>query len=145
MKKSRKLYIKFILAYVCFAVLCVVVVITITSPITYNFLVRQKAAELYRSANEISNTYAEYFYDDSLSTDDVKNQLKASGDFLLFPKYLPDGFPHIRIQMHRIHEIHFWILPGQIPDSRAHADETFSEVFPPMAGNQYHAPTAMRE
>ena len=81
MKKSRKLYIKFILAYVCFAALCVTVVLTITSPITYSFLVRQKAAELYRSANEISNTYAEYFYDDSLSTEDVKWQLKAAGDF----------------------------------------------------------------
>ena len=83
MKKTHKLYYKFILAYFCFAALCVVVVITITSPITYNFLVRQKAAELYRSANEISNTYADYFYDDSLSTEDVKKQLKASGDFSL--------------------------------------------------------------
>ena len=81
MKKSRKLYIKFILAYVCFAALCVTVVLAITSPITYSFLVRQKAAELYRSANEISNTYAEYFYDDALSTEDVKWQLKAAGDF----------------------------------------------------------------
>ncbi|MCR5673094.1 MAG: HAMP domain-containing histidine kinase [Lachnospiraceae bacterium] len=83
MKKTHKLYYKFILAYFAFAALSVVVVLTVTSPITYNFLVRQKAAELYRSANEISNTYAEYFYDDALSTDDVKKQLKASGDFSL--------------------------------------------------------------
>lgn len=81
MKKNRKLYYKFILAYICFAALCVVVVLTVSSPITYNFLVKQKASELYRSANEISNTYAGYFYDDSLSTDDVRKQLKASGDF----------------------------------------------------------------
>ena len=81
MKKNRKLYYKFILAYFVFAVLCVVVVLTITSPITYNFLIRQKAVELYRSANEISNTYAGYFYDDSLSTEDVRRQLKAAGDF----------------------------------------------------------------
>lgn len=81
MKKNRKLYYKFILAYVCFAALCVGVVLIITSPVTYSFLVRQKAAELYRSANEISNTYARYFYDDSLSTEDVEKQLKAAGDF----------------------------------------------------------------
>ncbi len=81
MKKNRKLYYKFILAYVCFAALCVTVVLTITSPITYNFLVKQKATDMYRSANEISNTYAAYFYDDSLSTEDVKKQLKAAGDF----------------------------------------------------------------
>jgi len=81
MKKNRKLYYKFILAYFCFAALSIIVVLAVTSPITYTFLVRQKAAELYRSANEISNTYAGYFYDDTLSTDDVKKQLKAAGDF----------------------------------------------------------------
>lgn len=81
MKKNRKLYYKFILAYVCFAVLCAIVVLTVTSPIMLNFLIKQKAAELYRSANEISTTYAAYFYDDSLSTDDVKKQLNAAGDF----------------------------------------------------------------
>ena len=81
MKKNRKLYYKFILAYICFAALSVVLVLTVTSPVTYGFLVRQKAVELYKSANEISNTYAGYFYDDSISTDDVRKQLNAAGDF----------------------------------------------------------------
>lgn len=81
MKKTHKLYYKFILAYVCFAALCVIVVLAVTSPITYTFLIKQKANELYKAANEISNTYAKYFYDDSLSTDDVRKQLNASGDF----------------------------------------------------------------
>ncbi len=83
MKKNRKLYYKFILAYVCFAALCIIVLLTITSPVTYSFLVKHKATELYKSANEISSTYAKYFYDDTLSTDDVSKQLKASGDFSL--------------------------------------------------------------
>ena len=83
MKKNRKLYYKFILAYVCFAALCVIVLLTITSPVTYSFLVKHKATELYKSANEISSTYAKYFYDDTLSTDDVSKQLKAAGDFSL--------------------------------------------------------------
>lgn len=81
MKKTHKLYYKFILAYVCFAALCVIVVLAVTSPITYTFLIKQKANELYKAANEISNTYAKYFYDDSLSTDDVRKQLNAAGDF----------------------------------------------------------------
>ncbi len=81
MKKNRKLYYKFILAYFCFAVLCVILVLTVASPVTYGFLVKQKAVELYKSANEISNTYAGYFYDDSISTDDVRKQLNAAGDF----------------------------------------------------------------
>ena len=81
MKKTHKLYYKFILAYVCFAALCVIVVLTITSPITYTFLVRQKAADMYRAANEISNTYAGFFYDDAISAEDVKKQLKVAGDY----------------------------------------------------------------
>ncbi len=81
MKKTHKLYYKFILAYVCFAALCVIVVLTITSPITYTFLIRQKAAEMYRSANEISNTYAGFFYDEAISAEDVKKQLKVAGDY----------------------------------------------------------------
>ena len=83
MKKKRRLYYKFILAYICFAALSVIVVLTVTSPITYNFLVKQKANELYKSANEISTTYASYFYDNSLSTDDVRKQLNATGNFSL--------------------------------------------------------------
>lgn len=81
MKKKHKLYYKFILVYVCFAALSVLVVVSITSPLVFNFLLKQKANELYREANEISNTYAGFFYNDAISTDDVVKQLNAVGNF----------------------------------------------------------------
>lgn len=81
MKKKHKLYYKFILVYVCFAALSVLVVISVTSPLVNNFLLKQKANELYKEANEISNTYAGFFYNDAISTDDVVKQLNAVGNF----------------------------------------------------------------
>lgn len=81
MKKKHKLYYKFILAYICFAILCVLVVLTITSPLIHNFLIKYEATKLYREANQISNTYADYFYNDALSTDDVVKQLNLVGGF----------------------------------------------------------------
>lgn len=81
MKRKHKLYYKFILAYICFAALCVLVVLTITSPLMLKFLIKKEATKLYREANQISNTYADYFYNDALSTNDVVNQLNAVGNF----------------------------------------------------------------
>lgn len=81
MKSKRRLYLKFIIAYVCFAVLSFLVVVLITQPVTQDFLVKQKAAELFKEANLISNTYAEYFYDDEISTADVTKQINAFGNF----------------------------------------------------------------
>lgn len=77
MKKKHKLYYKFILVYVCFAALSVLVVLSVTSPLVYKFLIRQEAGKLYKEANEISNTYAGFFYIDAISTDDVEKQLTA--------------------------------------------------------------------
>lgn len=81
MKIKHKLYYKFILAYVCFAALCVLVEILVTSPLMHNFLIKQEATKLYKEANEISNTYADFFYNDAISTDDVVKQLNAVGNF----------------------------------------------------------------
>lgn len=81
MKSKKKLYFKFIIAYIAFAVLSFLVVILITGPVTLNFLTKQKAAEMYREANQISNTYAEFFYNDAISTYDISKQLGAVGKF----------------------------------------------------------------
>lgn len=81
MKSKKKLYLKFIIAYVVFAVLSFLIVILISSPVTLNFLVKQKASDMYREANLISNTYANFFYDDAISTYDVVKQLGAASKF----------------------------------------------------------------
>lgn len=81
MKSKRRLYLKFILAYVIFGALSFVVAVFVTSPVLLNFMVRNTATNMYREANKISNRYAAFFYDDAISANDVKKQLNAVGDF----------------------------------------------------------------
>lgn len=81
MKLKHKLYLKFIITYVCFAALCFLVVVFAASPVTLNFLIKHEAAKMYKEANLISNTYAGFFYDDAISTIDVTKQLNAVGNF----------------------------------------------------------------
>ena len=81
MKPKRRLYLKFILAYVAFGILSFLIVVLLTSPVILNFLIKSEASEMYREANLISNTYADYFYDDAISTYDITKQLNAVGSF----------------------------------------------------------------
>lgn len=81
MKPHRRLYLKFILAYIIFAVASFLVVVLAASPVLLNFLVKDEAAKMYKEANLISNTYADYFYDDAISTYDIVKQLNAVGTF----------------------------------------------------------------
>lgn len=81
MKIKRRLYLKFILAYVIFGVLSFLVVVLLTSPVILNFLVKSEASDMYKEANLISNTYADFFYNDSISTYDITKQLNAVGTF----------------------------------------------------------------
>lgn len=79
--KHRTLYLKFLLAYVVFGVLCVIVQVFLTSPLTLNMLIKEKAAELYKQATRIAGSYAGNFYNDNISTDYVVEQLSAINDF----------------------------------------------------------------
>lgn len=79
--KHRTLYLKFLLAYVVFGVLCIIVQVFLTSPLTLNMLTKEKASDLYKQATRIAGSYAGNFYNDSISTDYVIEQLSAIDAF----------------------------------------------------------------
>ncbi len=81
MKSKQTLYLKFIIAYIVFGFLSFVTIATLTSDMTLEFLIKDKAAALYKEATLISNRYASSFYNDALSIDDVKDQLEAIDTF----------------------------------------------------------------
>lgn len=81
MKSKQTLYLKFIIAYIIFGFLSFVTIATLTSDMILEFLVKDKAAALYKEATLISNRYAGSFYNDALSTNDVKDQLEAIDTF----------------------------------------------------------------
>ena len=81
MKRKRRLYLKFLLAYAVFGFLCVMVQAFLTSPVTLDFLTRRKSDEIYKQATRIAETYAGNFYNDELSIDEVAGQLSAIDSF----------------------------------------------------------------
>ena len=75
MKYKSTVYLKFIIAYLIFAILSVLAIDLIASRLVRKELVRSKAADLYKEATAISNTYANNISNKSFSGIDFKQQL----------------------------------------------------------------------
>ena len=75
MKHKSTVYLKFIVAYLLFAVLSLLVIDTFTSKMTQNARIRSKAAELYKEAATISNTYSKNLSNKNFSGTDFREQL----------------------------------------------------------------------
>ena len=58
MKRKSTVYLKFIIAYLVFAILSLLTINTLTSEMVRDAMIRAKAAELYKEATAISNTYS---------------------------------------------------------------------------------------
>lgn len=80
MKKT--LYLKFIFAYLLFAVFGFIVVATFVSSMTTEYERRETADDMYREATLIANTYAADLYNSETSLDSVQRQLRSIGTFL---------------------------------------------------------------
>ncbi|MCR5507206.1 MAG: HAMP domain-containing histidine kinase [Lachnospiraceae bacterium] len=77
MKYKKTLYLKFILAYLAFGLTGFVLISTLFYRLTFDDLVREKAAALYKEATLISTRYADSIYYETLEADDVRDQLEA--------------------------------------------------------------------
>ncbi|MCR5002059.1 MAG: HAMP domain-containing histidine kinase [Lachnospiraceae bacterium] len=93
MKYRKTLYLKFILAYLAFGLISFFLITTLFARLTFNHLVRDKAAALYKEATLISTRYADSIYNSSLQADDVRDQLEAIDTFTQSEIWIinPDG------------------------------------------------------
>ena len=93
MKYRKTLYLKFILAYLAFGLISFILITTLFARLTFNHLVRDKAAALYKEATLISTRYADSIYNSSLQADDVRDQLEAIDTFTQSEIWIinPDG------------------------------------------------------
>lgn len=93
MKYRKTLYLKFIMAYLAFGLISFFLITTLFARLTFNHLVKDKAAALYKEATLISTRYADSFYNTSLKADDVKDQLEAIDTFTQSAIWImnPDG------------------------------------------------------
>jgi signal transduction histidine kinase len=92
MKYRKTLYLKFILAYLAFGLISFVLISTLFSKLTFDHLIKDKAASLYKVATLISTHYADRIYDDSLKAG-VEDQLEVIDAFTQAPIWIvsPDG------------------------------------------------------
>ena len=77
MKHKSTVYLKFIVAYLVFAVLSLLTINTVTSEMVRDAMIRSKAAELYKEATAISNTYSKNLANKNFSGFDFRNQLNT--------------------------------------------------------------------
>ena len=85
---KQTLYLKFILAYLIFGLLSFVAIATFTSDLTLDYLIQEKASSIYKEATLISTKYASSFYKDTLSADDVREQLEAIDTYVSSPIWI---------------------------------------------------------
>jgi signal transduction histidine kinase len=72
---KRTLYLKFLLAYLLFAIFGFIVVATFVYSMTYERLRRDKADTMYQVATQIANTYASDLYNAETSLETVYRQM----------------------------------------------------------------------
>ena len=75
MKHKSTVYLKFIIAYLVFAVLSILTINTVTSEMARDALIRAKGAELYKEATAISNFYSKNISNKDFSGLDFRAQL----------------------------------------------------------------------
>ena len=93
MKYRKTLYLKLILAYLAFGLISFILIATLFSKLTFEHLLNDKAAALYKEATLISTRYADSFYRASLEAEDVRGQLEAIDTFTQAAIWIinPDG------------------------------------------------------
>ncbi len=85
----RSLFVKFILAYLAFGILGFIVVASISSRMTYTYLMGEQANNLYSEATLISTTYSDSS-NAAMSEEIINEQMKAVSAFLHVDIWLVD-------------------------------------------------------
>lgn len=75
MKRKSTVYLKFIVAYLIFAVLSLLTIDLLSSKVVRNAMVRSKASDLYKEATAISNTYSQNIFNKDFSGVEFRDHL----------------------------------------------------------------------
>ncbi len=79
---KRTLYLKFLVAYLLFAIFGFLIVATFVYSMTRQYCEREKASSLYAEATQIANTYASDLYNSETSLEAVGRQLTLIAPYL---------------------------------------------------------------
>ena len=79
---TRSLYTKFLLGYLVFGLLGFIFIATMSSKITYQYLLEEKSESLYDEANLLASTYSDIYQGKNISLSTANPQLQAVATYL---------------------------------------------------------------
>lgn len=79
---KRTLYPKFLAGYVIYGLIGFLIITTFTYRMTYRFVEMREAAGLYRESALISSSYAEHYFSQSMTAEDIQEPLTALASYL---------------------------------------------------------------
>ena len=79
---TRSLYSKFLLGYLVFGLLGFIFIATMSSEITYRYLLEERSESLYDEANLLASTYSDIYQGKNISLSTANPQLQAVATYL---------------------------------------------------------------
>ena len=79
---KRTLYPKLLAGYLMYGVIGFLIITTFTYHITFDYVEQREAANLYRESAYISSNYAQSYYSQSMSLEEIRVQLSALSTYL---------------------------------------------------------------
>lgn len=79
---KRTLYPKLLAGYLMYGLIGFIIIATFTYHITFHFLQRREAASLYRESALVSSDYAQNYFSQSITLEQLQKQLTALGTYL---------------------------------------------------------------
>ena len=79
---KRTLYPKLLAGYLMYGLIGFIIIATFTYHVTFDFLQRREAASLYRESAQISSNYAQNYFSQSITLEQLKKQLTTLGTYL---------------------------------------------------------------
>ena len=87
---KRTLYPKLLAGYLMYGVIGFLIITTFTYHITFDFVEQREAANLYREAAYISSNYAQSYYSQTMTFEEIRHQLSALGTYLASEIWIVD-------------------------------------------------------
>ena len=92
---THSLYYKFIIGYLVFGLLGFITIATISSDMTYDFLLETKSDALYDEANMLASDFSQLYRGRNSNLNEAAPRLKAAATYLQGEAWIVDTTGHI--------------------------------------------------
>lgn len=92
---KRRLYAKILMGYLLFGVIAFFIICTLTEDMVSKHLLRQSIGEMKRESSLLAAEYAERFFDNSITADDLQTSFTNAGELLSLQIRIMDDKGHL--------------------------------------------------